>query len=79
MLLYSSLNGVQKAQGVKAVYDSAAWSSIVPLSAWSVANESNPIKIHDYTFGSYKTNAPVDIEMLRGGGNTNIKSISISL
>ena len=57
------------------VYDAAAWSSIVPLSEWSVANASNPVKIPDYTCGSYKTNDPVDIEMLRGGGNTNIKTI----
>lgn len=57
------------------VYDAAAWSSIVPLSEWSVTNASNPVSIPDYTCGSYKTNAPVDIEMSRGGGNTGIKPI----
>jgi hypothetical protein len=43
------------------VYDAAAWSSIIPCSEWSVANGSSPIKIPDYTCGSYKTNAPLDI------------------
>ncbi|NLB93733.1 MAG: hypothetical protein GX792_09950 [Bacteroidales bacterium] len=58
------------------VYDAAAWSSVVPLSEWSVANFSSPVRFPDYTCGSYKTNLPVDIEMLKGGGNTGIKSIS---
>lgn len=57
------------------VYDAAAWSSVVPLSEWSVANFSSPVRFPDYTCGSYKTNLPVDIEMLKGGGNTGIKSI----
>lgn len=57
------------------VYDAAAWSSIVPLSEWSVANSSQPVRIPDYTCGSFKTNKPVDIEMSRGGGNTGIKPI----
>lgn len=57
------------------VYDAAAWSSIVPLSEWSTANYSTPVKIPDFTCGSYKTNAPVDIEMLKGGGNTVLKKI----
>ena len=57
------------------VYDAAAWSSIVPLSEWSVANSSQPVKVPDYTCGAFTTNTPVDIEMLRGGGNTGIKLI----
>jgi len=56
-------------------YDAAAWSSIVPLSEWCVANNSAPVKIPDFTRGAYKTNAPLDIEMARGGGNTGIKQI----
>ncbi len=56
------------------VYDAAAWSSIVPLSEWSVANESNSIRIPDYTCGSYKTNTPLDISMSKGG-NTGVRSI----
>ena len=55
------------------VYDAAAWSSIVPLSEWSVANFSNPVKVPDFTRGSYKTNVPLDIDMSMGGGNTVIK------
>ncbi|MDD2474740.1 MAG: Gfo/Idh/MocA family oxidoreductase [Dysgonamonadaceae bacterium] len=57
------------------VYDAAAWSAVVPLSEWSVANFSSPVSFPDFTSGSYKTNAPVDIEMLNGGGNTKIKNI----
>ncbi|MFA7173746.1 MAG: Gfo/Idh/MocA family oxidoreductase [Kiritimatiellia bacterium] len=54
-------------------YDAATWSSIVPLSEWCVANNSVPVKIPDFTRGRYKTNAQLDIEMARGGGNTGIK------
>jgi hypothetical protein len=57
------------------VYDAAAWSSVVPLSEWSVANHSAAVKFPDYTCGSWKTNAPVDIEMKRGGGNTVIRGL----
>jgi hypothetical protein len=54
------------------VYDAAAWSSIVPLSEWSVANESNSIRVPDFTCGSYKTNLPLDIS-LSTGGNTGVR------
>jgi hypothetical protein len=54
------------------VYDAAAWSSIVPLSEWSVANESNSIRIPDFTCGSYKNNTPLDITMSKGG-NTGVR------
>ncbi len=54
------------------VYDAAAWSSIVPLSEWSVANGSNSIRIPDFTCGSYKTNTPLDITMSHGG-NTSVR------
>ncbi len=56
-------------------YDAAAWSSIVPLSEWCVANNSVPVKIPDFTRGAYKTNAPLDIEMAGGGGSTGFKEI----
>lgn len=49
------------------VYDAAAWSSIVPLSEWSVANGSQPVPIPDFTCGSYSTNAPFDITLAKGG------------
>ena len=55
------------------VYDAALWSSIAPLSTWSVANRSNSITVPDFTRGAWKNNKPVDIT-LSGGGNTGIKS-----
>ena len=61
-------NGIPLEQDV---YDAAAWSSIIPLSKWSVANESNSIEIPDFTCGSYKTNTPLDITMSKGG-NTGV-------
>lgn len=54
------------------VYDAAAWSSIIALSEWSVANDSEPIDIPDFTCGSYATNAPLDIE-LKNGGTTGVR------
>jgi hypothetical protein len=53
------------------VYDAALWSSIAPLSEWSVANKSNSIVVPDFTGGSWKTNAPVDI-LLEKGGTTKV-------
>ena len=54
------------------VYDAAAWSSIVPLSEWSVLNRSNSIDIPDFTAGAWKTNKPnMDINLERGG-NTKV-------
>ena len=49
------------------VYDAALWSSIGPLSEWSVAHRSNSIDVPDFTRGSWKTNAPIDISMEKGG------------
>lgn len=49
------------------VYDAALWSSIAPLSEWSVANRSNSIDIPDFTRGSWKTNPVVDISLEKGG------------
>lgn len=50
------------------VYDDDAWSSIVPLSQWSVLNRSNSIDIPDFTAGAWKSNRPnMDIMLLRGG------------
>jgi hypothetical protein len=36
------------------VYDAALWSSIAPLSEWSVANRSNSIDVPDFTCGRGK-------------------------
>ncbi len=49
------------------VYDAALWSSIAPLSEWSVANRSKPIVVPDFTSGNWKTNKPVDILLDKGG------------
>lgn len=50
------------------VYDAALWSSIVPLSEWSVANRSRPVEVPDFTAGAWQTNEPgMDIELERGG------------
>jgi len=54
------------------VYDAALWSSISPLSEWSVAHNSNSINIPDFTMGEWKTNKPVDI-LLDKGGSTKVK------
>ncbi len=54
------------------VYDAALWSAIAPLSEQSVANRARSIDVPDFTGGSWKTNAPVDVTMSTGG-NTNVK------
>ena len=55
------------------VYDAAAWSSIIPLSQWSVLNRSNSIAIPDFTAGTWKTNPRnMDIEFTRGGATTRV-------
>ena len=52
-------------------YDAALWSSIAPLSEWSLTHRSNSIDVPDFTGGSWKTNQPVDI-LLEKGGNTKV-------
>lgn len=56
------------------VYDGALWSSIAPLSEWSVANKSQSIEVPDFTGGSWKTNKPHDIN-LEKGGNTKVLEV----
>jgi hypothetical protein len=56
------------------VYDGALWSSIAPLSEWSVANRSQSIDVPDFTGGSWKTNVPHGIN-LETGGNTKVLDI----
>jgi hypothetical protein len=55
------------------VYDAATWSSITPLSIWSVANRSNSIDVPDFTRGSWQQNKPHDMS-LKGGGTTGVRS-----
>lgn len=50
------------------VYDAALWSSIVPLSEWSVANGSRPVKVPDFTGGAWESNERgMDIDLEEGG------------
>jgi len=57
------------------VYDGVLWSSIAPLSEWSVANRSASIDVPDFTAGSWVSNIPHDIE-LKAGGTTGILEIT---
>jgi hypothetical protein len=57
------------------VYDAAAWSSITPLSEWSIANGSKPIEVPDFTRGAWKTNKPLDLSM-KEGGTTKVRNLS---
>ena len=57
-LIYSLKNGLPLDQDV---YDAAAWSSVVPLSIASVANNSRSIDVPDFTRGAWKTNKPLGI------------------
>jgi predicted dehydrogenase len=60
------------------VYDAALWSAIAPLSEKSVANRSNSVDVPDFTCGSWKTNAPVELT-LKGGGTTGVKELKTTL
>lgn len=57
------------------VYDGALWSSVAPLSEWSVANRSQSIDVPDFTCGSWKANKPHDINLERGG-NTKVLAVA---
>jgi len=54
------------------VYDAALWSSVAPLSEWSVKNRSNSIDIPDFTRGAWQTNKPVELTLI-GGGTTGAR------
>jgi hypothetical protein len=49
-LIYCLQNGLPLDQDV---YDAAEWSCIAPLSEYSVANGSKPVKIPDFTRGAW--------------------------
>ncbi len=54
------------------VYDAASWSSIVPLSEWSVCNRSASIDIPDFSAGAWESfHQNMDIN-LEKGGNTKL-------
>jgi hypothetical protein len=48
------------------VYDAASWSSVVPLSEWSVAHGSAPVKVPDFTRGSWEKNKPIEMSIAHG-------------
>ena len=50
-LIYCLQNGLPLDMDV---YDAAAWSSIIPLSEFSVANGSYPVKVPDFTRGAWQ-------------------------
>ena len=55
------------------VYDSVTWSSILPLSSWSVHHHSNSVQIPDFTAGAWKSNERnMDVE-LKNHGNTAMR------
>jgi predicted dehydrogenase len=56
------------------VYDGALWSSVAPLSEWSVANRSQSIDVPDFTGGSWRTNKPHGIN-LETGGTTKVLEV----
>ena len=60
------------------VYDSALWSSLTPLSYWSVTHRSNSIDVPDFTCGAWKTNAPVDLSLRNSGKNTGMRTVKKS-
>lgn len=58
------------------VYDAALWTSITPLSEWSVSHEGGSVKIPDFTRGAWKTNKRgMDIS-LQHGGTTNLVKLT---
>lgn len=57
-IIYCLRNGLPLDQDV---YDAAAWSSITPLSAWSVGHRSQSIDVPDFTRGGWKTAKPLEI------------------
>jgi predicted dehydrogenase len=59
------------------VYDAASWSSVGPLSEWSVANRSASIEIPDFTCGKWRENKPHEIN-LEHGGNTGVLELKTS-
>lgn len=58
------------------VYDAALWTSITPLSEWSVSREGASIKVPDFTRGAWKTNKRGMDVSLQKGGSTNLVKLT---
>jgi hypothetical protein len=58
------------------VYDAALWTSITPLSEWSVSREGSSIKVPDFTRGAWKTNKRGMDVLLQKGGSTNLVKLT---
>jgi hypothetical protein len=69
-------NGLPLAQDV---YDAALWSSIGPLTEWSVRNRSGAIDVPDFTGGSWQQNQPVDLVLAKGGNTKILNNENIGL
>lgn len=55
------------------VYDAALWSSVIPLTEWSVANRSNSVSVPDFTAGAWQTNERgMDVDLQKGGATTKL-------
>lgn len=59
------------------VYDAALWTSIGPLSKWSVANKSATIQVPDFTRGSWQNNLPDEFS-IDHGNLTPVKNVLVS-
>ena len=57
-IVYCLRNGLPLDQDV---YDAATWSSITPLSEWSVKNRGQSVDVPDFTRGKWKTMKPLGI------------------
>ncbi len=61
MELYQFIKAVRnKTQTPIDVYDTAAWSAVLPLSIRSVERGSDPLEFPDFTRGKWRTRKPVD-------------------
>src|SRR5690625_7687965 len=61
------------------VYDSVVTSAVIHLSEWSVANGSMPVKVTDFTGGTWETNKRgIHVNLDTGVGHTIIRIIHIS-
>lgn len=62
LMMYRLAEAFRKGQPFELdVYDAATWSVISPLSEQSVASQSGPVDVPDFTRGKWKTRKPIGI------------------